>query len=136
MDPDPTKRQPKQPIELSAKDKKEVKFGSEKDYEPFSTRTVYFGEDMAGTIGLKFSKEGNVCEVMEIGILDKYLNMGLGKEILRKVNREVKQKGMILVSGANEPITQEGRRVWESLVRSDEVEYLPPNEYGSRYKFK
>lgn len=74
-------------------------------------------------------EDGSVEEVRSVEgvkIQEKYRGLGFGKDLYKLVNAELQKEGKRLYSDAN--ISEEAKRVWESLVRDGVAEKVPPRQ--------
>ncbi|MGC9603309.1 MAG: GNAT family N-acetyltransferase [Minisyncoccia bacterium] len=89
---------------------------------------IFLGEEkIGGGSFIPDRKEGGVTQFQGLEILPEYRGMGIGKEVYRKLNEDAKKRGQVLTSDII--VSDDAKRVWESLVRSGEAEKLGEGIY-------
>ncbi|MFA4937464.1 MAG: GNAT family N-acetyltransferase [Patescibacteria group bacterium] len=111
-----------------------IKESIPEDKDPTSklqTRDILFnGERIGGFSYLYDNKPGGYTTFQGLEINENYRGRGMAKELYRRLNAEAQTRGEVLVSDMI--VSDDAKRVWESLVRSGEVERLE----GDMYAFK
>ena len=108
---------------------------------PDITKYIYFKSKRIGRVIVRSSGEYNLDSVDYVEIKPEYRGRGIGKEVYRRLNKELNQQGKVLKSNPGGVISPEAKLVWESLVRSGEAEvvenaYIKEHGLPIRFKFK